>query len=208
MGALEAVSDATPAPRPTPPPIPAPVPVPAPKPGTTKIISIPAIWSADVFSDATIAVDSQWDHCAGRQGDVACRVILIFPTAGIPPAATIASVRLVIQVPYTSSKSPFTWAISRYGSLGDDPRVDKPAAAFMRADSKYHIQGATGLRTTGQKTILLNDSIADLINRRQTQQPLILSIKQNQENVPDRFAAVGRYQDAQARAVLLVTVRH
>jgi len=163
-----------------------------------------------VFSDSTISFDREWDHCTGRQGDKICRVIVVFPTGALPKTAKVTAVKLRVTVPYVSNGvALFTWSIGRYGSAVDNAQMDLPSVAFARADSLYYLKASTAPRTKGAKTITLTTATAaDLSAAVKTGAPFTVAIKQTQENVPDQFSTISRYQDAVNRPQLLVTVMY
>ena len=197
-GALQPIADSTT-------PTTTPTPTPAPAPGTTKIVTIPAVWLLEVFTDCSaraVAATDTYGHCIGRQKDSLCRAAITFPTDTIPKGTTITSASLKLQVVYSSAPSPYTWAISRYG--GGDPRNDPPATALVKIDGERFISATTALRTTGAKTILITKAVPGLKAAASLSQPFSLGIKQNQENTPDRFTALSQT----ARPELLVTVKY
>ena len=204
MGALEAVAATTTEPTPTPAPIPK-----TPAPGTVKTVTIPTSLLREIFSDGsarTVTGTDHWGHCIGRQKDKLCRATMTFPTAAIPKGTIITKLQLRLNVVYSSAPNPYTWAISRYGTIGDDPGTDQPATALVRADGQRYLNASASLRTTGQKIIFITKAINDLTVATIAGKPFSLGIKQNQENPPDKFTALGQ-TDAQ-RPQLLVTVKY
>lgn len=172
-----------------------PAPIPAPS-----IVSIGAIWTADIFNDGTKGFDKPWDHCTGRQGKKVCRVVAVFDLSALPDKP-IKSVKLRINITYVRpGVEADYWTVGRY--IGD-PKTDFGIDTFDRATCPAYILKSTLLRTVGVKNLAINKSIADVQAAIKSGRTLAVFVKAVNET-PDRFVAIGRYNDPALRPTLVV----
>lgn len=194
-GALEAVGVV---PDPTPP-----LPELTPPPPVSQTVIVGAIWSADIFSDGAKGFDNPWNHCAGRQGAVVCRVVVVFELSGLPDRP-VKSVKLRLNVVYVSpSLETSYWTVGHY--IGD-PRIDVGQEAFERATCPAYILKTSLLRTTGVKNLAIRKAIVDVQAAIKSSRTLTVFIKSVAEDA-DRFVAIGRYNESTLRPALVVTFK-
>lgn len=200
MGALEVGSGIA--------PVPVPIPIPVPPPNTPNFYTIPASFSAEVNTDGTLSFDNPWDHCVGRQGDNVCRLVLNFETDVLPKNKVITTAKLRVTVSYAvQGISAATWAVGRYGALGNNVKTDAPEVRIARADSWRYVIATTAYRNLGVRDLTLSPTArADLTSAIANGRVFSVFIKQNQEHLVDIWVAIGRYNGPD-KPELLVSVK-